>query len=410
MGVANERSRRFGYDQETVFETTAAGTFQNPAAYTKVTVNPGREVVEREENLNSFGDLYPPDPGVQTFDAAVEFDQCKETYADLKRLFTGAIGQEDSNSAITVTAGTTTQSVIKISAGTPQKIVKITGNDGKVYLIPITSFTGGTDANPAMKLPAAAVGAGLSGMNLGTAAGAVFSYVLGTAATTYQLEFDRSGQTGEVKYRGYGAAIKQASFLFELRKRIAWQFGFTASRWEKAPSGMQLANPNVRTNPFLSFACNCHLYQYSAAIAVSNATKLKKLAFSFAPKLIEETGTKALDGSSLITGSDITGFTRGQNWDGRLALQITNPDVNWHDRWDPTDTTTYYGIFCEFFSSKPAKAPNAPRLAIWFPYLQLAAEPVLEVVNGGEAQSLMFNIGRDPASASVAGYIGMTAT
>lgn len=412
MPVPNVKSRRFGYDLETVFETTAAGAFVNPSAYKNVTVSPGREAIEREEHLNTFADLYPADPGIQLFDASVEFDQCTETYANNKRLFSGAMGQEDSNSAITITPAACTQSLIKIASGTPQKLLKIVGHNGLTYIVPVKSFTGGTDANLAMQLPAAAVGAAMTASNLASAGGAVFSYLLGTAANTYMLEFDRSGQSGEIKYRAWGAAIRAAVFMFELRRRIAWQFGFTASRWEKSPSSpaMQLANPNVRTNPFISFACNAHLYQYSAAAAESNRTTMKKVAFSFAPKLIEETGTKGLAGDGTVPGSDITGFTRAENWQDKLSCQITYSSVNWHDRWNPEDSTAYYGLFLEFFAAKPSKAPNAPRLAVWFPYIHLAEEPTLENVNEGEAQNLMFNIGRDPSSTCVAAYIGMTAT
>ena len=135
-----------------------------------------------------------------------------------------------------------------------------------------------------------------------------------------------------------------------------------------------------------------------------------KLAFSFAPKLIDETGTKGLDGSFVQGGSDITGYTRAENWQQKLSMQLTYPDQAWHDRWDPNDTTTYYGLFCEFYSAKPAKAPNAPRMAVWFPYMQLAAEPKLSVVNSAEAQDLMFQPMRDPSTSLGAGYLAMTNT
>lgn len=409
-GQANERSRRFGYDKESVFETTAIGSFVNPSAQSNVVVNPDREFIERDEHLNTFADLYPADPGVQLFDASVDFQMCKETYADNKRLFAAAMGSEDANSAITSVAGTTTDSIVKVSAGTPQRILKVLGNDGKIYLVPVKTFTAGTDANLAMKLPPAAVGAGLVASNPATATGGVFSYLLGTSADTFMLEFDRSGQSGQIKYRAWGAPVRKAMFQFDLRKRIGWQFGFGASRWEKNPvsPAYQLADPNVRNNPFIGFACNAHLYQYTSAIAVSNRTVLKKIAFSFAPTLIDETGTKGLDGSSNIPGSDITGYTRAQNWQDKLALTLTYPDNAWHDRLDPSDTATYYGFFAEFFPNKPSSAPGTPRCAVWFPYIHLCAEPKLTVINAGECQDLLFNIGRDPAGTLAAAYIAMT--
>lgn len=407
--VANERSRRFGFDKETVFETTAAGAFVNPPGYEAVTVTPEREAVERQEPLNSFGDLYTADPGVQLFDASVNVKQCQQTYANWKLLFAASMGPEGAGGAITVNAGATTATLVKLTAGTAGKFLKVTGNNGQVYIVPVKSFTGGTDANLAMSLPAAAVGAGLTAVNLSAAGGGEWGYLLGGEADTFMTEFDRAGQAAQIKYRGWGCAVSAAVFLFELRKRIAWQFGFKGSRWEKNVS-LQTADPVATTNPFLSFAANVHLYQYSAAVAVSNRTAIKKLAFSFAPKLVEETGTKGLDGSNLIAGSDITGFTRAENWQQKLALQLTYPDQAWHDRWDPNDTTTYYGLFAEFFSAKPAKAPNAPRLVVWFPYIHLAAEPKQTVVNAGEAQDLMFFPMRDPATSLAAGYVGMTAS
>lgn len=407
MPVANERSRRFGFDKETVFETTAAGAYSNPPGYTAVSVVPDREALEREEPLNSFGDLYPADPGVQLFDASVTFKACKQTYAGAKRLFTGAMGQEDTGGALTINAAASTQSLVKISAGTPSKIVYVLGHNGQVYLVPVKTFTGGTDLNLAMQLPAAAVGATMNVFNPSAKTGGVFNYVLGGAADTFMTEFDRAGQSSQLKYRGWGCPVSAAVFLFELRKRIAWQFGFKASRWEKDVS-LAVADPDPTTNPFISFACNVHLYQYTAAIAESNRTKLKKLAFSFGPKLIEETGTKALDGSNAITGSDVTGWTRAENWQQKLALGLTYADPVWHDRWDPNDTTTYYGLFCEFYSSKPAKVPDAPRMAVWFPYIQMCAEPKEVVVNQGNSMDLMFQPMRDPATGNAACYIAMT--
>lgn len=405
-GVANERSRRFGFDKETLFETTAAGAYVSPPGYTEVTVNPGREAIEREEPLNSFGDLYAADPGVQLFDASVTLKACKQTYASWKRLFTAAMGEEDTGGALTLGVGSTV-SLIKISAGTPSKIIYVLGDNGQVYLVPVKSFTGGTDINLAMKLPAAAIGAGLNVFNPSAKTGGVFNYILGGSADTFMTEFDRAAQTNQQKYRGWGCAVSAAVFMFELRKRIAWQFGFKGSRWEKNVS-LAVANPADTTNPFISFSCNVHLYQYSAAIAESNRTVIKKLAFSFGPKLIEETGTKGLDGSGVQGGSDITGFTRAENWQQKLALQLTYPDQAWHDRWDPNDTTTYYGLFVEFYSAKPAKVPDAPRMAVWFPYIQLAAEPKETIVNSGEAQDLVFQIMRDPSTSLGAGYIAMT--
>lgn len=414
-GIANTKSRRFGYDAESAFETTGAGAYVNPSAYFNVVVNPDREAITRDEEWNSFGDTYAEDPGVQNFDASVSFPFVKQTYADNKRLFSAALGSEDAGGALTADAGTTTQSVVKITAGTPQKVIKVIGNDGVGYMVPVKSFTGGTDANLAMQLPASAIGAGLTASNPSALAGAVFSYLMGTSASTFLLEFDRAGQAGQVKYRGWGAAVKALTLIFDLHKRLGFKADFMASRWEKNGGGggsspaYQLADPAVRTHPFISFACNCHLYQTDLASTVSAKVKLKQLSFNLCPELNPETGTKSLDGSNSIFGSDITGYTRMALKD-KLKLQLTYPDASWHDRFDPTNPDNQWGLFCEWFTAKPAATPYAPRVVAWFPALQLAAEPKMAEVNNGEAQDLVFNIGRDPATSLPSVILAMTNT
>lgn len=404
-GVANPKVRGFGYSHPSSWKGTD-GTFFNPSARHSVTLNPDREAIARDEDINSFGDLYPDTPGVQLFDAAASFDACQQSYADLKEFFIGALGEEEAaGSAITLGAGPNNDTQFTYSAGAPQKIVIVTGSDGKKYPRGIKTDAAGV-ATYNMKLPPGVTTTAVA--NPSALAGGIFRYLFGTSARDYMLEFDRRGQAKQIKYRALGAVISAASIKFERRKRLQWMFGFKAAQWEKNPGApaFQLADPAVMTTPFLSF-CADIMIQDLAAPGVAAPITCKSLAFSFAPELLEETGTSGLDGSGNVPGSDISGFTRSVNWKDRLKTTLTYPDAQYHD-----DFATWVGVkkqmFVIFYPGAPGKASAVNRQIIWFPEVVLTAEPKLVNADNAEAQELTWNIGRDPSLSLPACLIAMT--
>jgi len=403
-GVSNPKVRGFGFSKPTTFLGTD-GTFVNPAARHSVTVNPDREAVERDEDINSYGDVYPATPGVQLFDAAVTFDACQNNYAELKELFIAALGQEDSaGSAITVTlGGGTTDSQFTYSAGSVQKIVIITGSDGLKYPRGIKSDSGTVCVLNA-KLPVGVTVVTVA--NPSALAGGIFRYLFGTEATYFMTEYDRRGQAKQIKYRGLGCPISMAAIKFDRRKRLGWMFGFKGAAWVKNPGSMQLADPSVMTIPYLSFACDV-MWQDLAAPVVPNKVTCKALSFGFAPELIEETGTSGIDGSGNIPGSDVTGYTRGLNWKDNLKLTLTYPDGQHQD-----DFATWVGVkkqlFLIFYPGAPGKSSAVNRIIIWFPEVVLTAEPKLTTVDNQEAQEVVLNIGRDPSLSLASCLIAMT--
>lgn len=402
---ANPKVRGFGYSKPTTWKGTD-GTFFNPSARHSVTCNPEREAVARDEDINSFGDIYPETPGVQLFDAAASFDACAQTFADLDPFFKGALGaKEAAGTAITLGAGPNNDTQFTYSAGSPQKIVIVTGNNGTKYPRGLKTDAAGV-ATYNVKLPPGVTTASVA--NPSALAGGLFSYLFGTAADHFMLEFDRRGQANQIKYRAFGAAISAAAIKFERRKRLQWMFGFKAAQWEKNPSSpaMQLADPAVMTTPFLSF-CADIIIQDLAAPGVAAPLTCKSLSFSFAPELNEDTGSLGIDANGILSGSDITGFTRGVNWKDRLRVTLTNPDPQYHD-----DFATWLGVkkqaFVIFYPGAPGKASAVNRQFAWFPEVVLAAEPKLVTADNAEAQDLVFNIGRDPSLSLPPCIIGMT--
>jgi hypothetical protein len=408
MPVAPVRKRRFAIAKESAFEI--AGAYGNPSAYHGVTVDPGREMVPRDEHLNSFGDTYPDTPGVQTGQVGVLFDACHQTYADLKNLWIATLGQEDPGGDLTLGGGTNNDSQVSISAGTPGKIVEITANNGGPavrFLVPIKNWTPGAPGTAvyAIKLPAGYVNV-TAVKNLSQLAGGVFDYVFGTAADTFSIEVDRAGASRQIPYRFQGCAITEALFRYELRKRLSFGFTFQASKWAEDPGGLSIADPAVGTTPFMSFAGDWALNDL-ATPAVRTPIVVKKLEFGFAPKLVVETGSRGLDGSfANLAGSDITGYTRDE-WVGRLKLTFTYPDKARH-----TDLVTDVKkqLFGSLYPGKPGRAAAVNRQALWFHELILTAEPKLVEVDGGEAQEAEFNIGRDPSLGLAKMHWGMSNT
>ncbi len=99
-----------------------------------VVVVPGRERIKRDDAMNSRGDVYADVDGRQTYNAQLSYYLTANSYADLKSLFTGALGAENSATTLTFSSSATNLGV-NISGGGPAALIKVTGNDGLTYFV-----------------------------------------------------------------------------------------------------------------------------------------------------------------------------------------------------------------------------------------------------------------------------------
>lgn len=396
MPVAPARKRRFAIAPESSFET--AGAYTNRRGWHSIVVDPGREFVPRDEHLNSFGDILPPVPGVLTAQVSAVHDFCAQTYSEDKDLITAALGEEDAGGALTLGGGINNDSQVTISAGTPGKIIEVTANNGGPavrFLVPVKSFTPGAPGTAvyAIKLPAGYINV-TAVKNLSQLSGGVFNYLMGAAASTFSVEADRAGASGQIPYRLQGGVL--TSLLLKYERRKVLQLGATwgmFSKWAEDPGGLATADPSVRTVPFMAYAGDWRLQDLATPVAPV-ALVIKKVELELCPAIIPELGSRGLDGSFVnLAGSDINGYTRGELV-ARLKLQVLYPSKTFH-----SDVTSdvHKQFFGTCYPGKPGKAAAVNRVALWCHDLTLAEEPKLVEADGAEAMDLTYNIGRDPS-------------
>lgn len=405
MAGSPARKKRIAVAPESAFETS--GTYVNPSGAHDITHNPGREMVERDEHLNSFGDRYAATPGVQAGQVGVVFDACQQTYANIKSLFTGALGEEDAGGALTLGGGTSNDSQVSISAGTPSKIIEVTANNGGAavrFLVPVKSF-GGAIAVYGIKLPAGYTTV-TAVKNLSQLSGGVFNYLQGTAANTFSIEIDRSGDSRQIPYRYQGCAITQAMFRYERRQRLSFGFNFQASKWADNPGGLSTADATPMTNAFMSFAGDWRLQDLATPVAPVALT-VKKVEFQFAPAMIPDLGSRGLDGSFVnLAGSDITGWTRGV-YEARVKVTVATPAQAYHTELTSDTAKQLFGVM---YPGKPGRAAATPRYAVWLSNLIHTGEPVPTEIDDQEAMELTYVIGRDPALSVPSIVMGLSVT
>lgn len=393
MAGSPARKKRLAIAKESSHETS--GTYGNPSGAHDITHNPGREMVERDEHLNSFGDRYAATPGVMAGTVGVIIDACQQTYADQKNLLAAALGQEDAGGALTLGGGTNNDSQVSISAGTPSKIIEVTANNGGSavrFLVPLKSFTPGAPGTAiyAIKLPAGYVNV-TAVKNLSQLSGGVWNYVQGTAADSFSIEIDRSGDSRQIPYRYQGCAITQALFKYERRRRLSFAYQFQASKWADNPGGLSTADPTPMTNAFMSFCGDWYLQDLATPVAPVALT-VKAVEFQFAPRVAPDLGSRGLDGSfTNLAGSDITGWTR-QEFDAMVKLTVATPAQAYHTE---LTSDTAKQLFGKLYPGKPGRAAATPRFSVWMHRLIHTGEPEPTEVDDQEAMILTYRIERD---------------
>jgi hypothetical protein len=255
MTASPEMFARVAFAKESSFKV--AGAYTNAKGLlSPVTITPGRERIKRDDALNSRGDVYADEHGRQTYSAQLSYYLTANSYADLKTLFTAALGAE--NAATTLTfSSTATNLGVNISGGGAAALIKTTGNNGLTYFVAVDTSA----ANLLTYFPSLPSGVTTTACsNLSGNSGGVFDFDdEGEACDTFSIESDWSAKpsTGEQEViLAKGAVITTCKLNYEKDKLLSFTvgFGMAAEYTEVSGPATQCADPGVWTVPFLGWA------------------------------------------------------------------------------------------------------------------------------------------------------------
>jgi len=474
MGASPEQFRRVAFAKETSFKT--AGTWVNAKGLlTPVDIKADRERIKRDDAMNSRGDVYADEHGRQTYSASLSYYLTANSYADLKTLFTAALGTE--NAATTLTfSSTATNLGVNISGGGPAALIRATGNDGKTYFVAVDT----NNANALTYFPSLPSGVTTTAIsNLSALSGGVFDFDdEGEPADTFSIESDWATKPTQYEQEvilAKGCPITSAKLNYEKDKLLSFTFGFGmgAEYTETAGPAVNLSDPTPWSVPYLgwagdwilaapaqgtgagylvnngagypagtttiamdtgtgtilagdSFTIAGHTGEFvatqnatttaltfqpplqssiadNAAIALvgtptwaANKAGIKKLDLEMVPEIIPETKPTGLDGGSTITstlsGSDISGYTRGGGLKGDVTLLIPW-DARWKPRFKAKIPTKLFGVM---YPGAPNSTPiPVNRAMLYIRRLIPVGTPVMVPDGSVKCMQLTFMIERD---------------
>jgi hypothetical protein len=485
MTVSPIQFKRLAHAKESAWKTPGAYT-NGRALKREGSITAGRTTVPVENAMNSKGDRYAAKPGMQTFEAGMSYYVNSNTYADLKDLIKAALGEEDAGGALTFTA-TTTNLGCTISAGTASALVKVTGSDGKIYIVPVDTCVPSTSITYGVSLPVGITTTAIS--NFSALSGGVFDYALGGAADTFAFDADWAGlpaTTQQEHVLALGCAIKSMQLMWARDKFLELKFGVMGAQYsEDGGASANAADPTVFTTPFLAYAGDWILaapaqgtgtgwlvnnvggypagttsivvdtgantllqgdsitfagvsgtYVVTAGITTGataltfmpglagavadNAaitlvgtptwstakTPIKAFTLELAPPLIVETGAVGLDGgsnaSSVLSGSDITGYTRDAGWEGLCTIRVPfNP--GYYAQFKAQIPFKVLGVM---YPGVPGNSPSSAipinRTSVYGRRLIPVGRPVTVEDGGGRYMDLNYQVERDTTANGVA--------
>ena len=255
MTASPEQFMRVAFAKESSFKT--AGAYTNAKGLlSPVSIKADRERIKRDDAANSKGDSYADEHGRQKYQAQLNYYLSANSYADLKTLFTAALGAENAATTLTFSASGTNISVT-ISAGGPAAIIKVTGSDAKTYFVPIDTNNASVLAY-GVQLPVGITTTACVNLSAG-GNGGVFDYAIGAACDTFSIESDwatKPSTTEQEVVLAKGAVITSCKLSYEKDKLLSFGFGFgyAAEYTESGGPAAQCADPGVWTVPYLGWA------------------------------------------------------------------------------------------------------------------------------------------------------------
>jgi hypothetical protein len=391
-GVAGEQFIRMAFAPESSFKV--AGAYVVPKGAKGWTLNPGREQVAYEGHLNSYGDRESGIPGYQTFEAGGEFYVHGSTYSELAAILDAALGNTEAGGTLTAGgAGTNDTENVAYNVGTPGSIIRVRGNDGLDYLVPVDTTSGGSGVL-GHKLPTGVTASSID--NLSEITGAVYSYLLGTSADTLTFEFDWAARSTEISHLAKGCAITELVLNYEEKKPLSFGVKIRGAEWVKTNgSGSNTSNPGRASNYFMSASADFFLApQASKSKWGDTPTRIRKFTSgNLANPLIDETGSNGLTiADSTLPGSPILGYTREPGLQDLVRVLLTYPS---HSYYEAYEDQTAYRLFGVFYTGVPASGIIAGiRFPIYYPELVIDEQPKIVIDGGHRCMELAFRVKR----------------
>ncbi len=410
MTVSPEHFFRIAISEETAFKT--ASTYVNPRGLKRGSaVSPGRETIAIENSFNSFGDRYAAIPGAQTYTASISWYLTASWYTDLADVFEAALGTKDTTASPTFSSSADNFTVTVSAPSVAASIMRFVSNEGtpKTYICPVDTDAAGV-LTLGVGLPAGSIATAC--VNPGSVTGAVFEYSLGAAATTFSIESDWSAtpsSTTQEVILASGCGITSFQLSYErggpLTINTVW---IGASYTQGGGAAVNTANatawtaegPAWQADWFLSTDTTLHWTDTKAAI--------KSLVIEMAPPLIIETGSQGLDGgstaSSLLPGSDITGYTRDAAFEGLVTIRVPYNKQYMID----FNAQTAFRLFGVMYPGVAGGvAIGNIRTALSIRRMIPVGRPTVVVDAGGRYHELTFQIERSTATNSIAPSIAL---
>ena len=412
MTVSPEHFLRVAFAPESSWKTP--GSFVQARGLKRGSaLTPGREQLPIENALNTYGDRYAAQPGAQTFEATLDYYVTANTWTDFQDVFTAALGVESTTASPTYSSSANNTSVVK-SAGTFSMWHRLTGSDSNTYYCPIDSVSTNT-ATLGIGIPATKTVTAIA--SPGSSGGAEYhdgdgtTGVGGLTVPTFTIEFDWSqtagGASNQESIVVSGCGLTALSLVYSrdqaLQISTSW-IGASYNDDEDAAANVSDASAWTAFGP--GWTGDWLLSTDATPLWSDAKTPIKSLTCALGRPIITERGMIGLDGgsttSSVLPGSDITGYTYEAHWQELLTIRVP-----WARAYlDSFDAQTAYKLCGVLYPGVPGGAAisNVRRICMYWRRLIPVGRPVTVVDGGGRYMDLTFQVER--ATSGATGGVG----
>ncbi len=363
-------------------------------------VTPDRERIPIEAALNSTGDKYADIHGAQTYAASFMLYLHAAWFTDYADLFESVFGTKSTTASPTFAANGD-NFTMTVSGNATAGIVKLTGSDSKTYICPVDIDAGGTSITLGIGLPTGITATAI--VNPGSASGAEF--ICGNVAGapfTFTIETDWSATPSSTTQRNVLASgCTMTSFLLQYDRGAPLTLATTwigASYTDDGGAAANISDPTAWTAEGPSWTGDFFLTADTSPKWGDTQARIKSWSFEYSPTIIVERGAQGIDGgsngSSLLAGSDITGYTRDAPVQDTLKIR-TRYDSAMIASFTSQSIFRFFGVM---YPGTPGAAPGSQRTAVYFRRCKPVGTVVVVVEDGARYADLEFAVERDTTS------------
>ncbi len=358
---------------------------------------PGRERLPIEAAFHSKGDRYDDIHGAQTYEAKFDLYLHAAWFTDYADVCESVFGSKDTTASPTFSASADNFTVTVTAGGVASAIVKLTGSDSKTYICPVDIDNAGA-LTLGVGLPTGITATAI--VNPGSASGGCFECGnVGGAPFTFSIETDWSALPTSTTQRNVlasGCAI--TSFLLNYVRDQPLTVSTTwvgAAYTDDGGAAANISDATAWTAEGPSWTWDYFLSSAASPKWGDTAPGVKTWSFEYSPPIIIERQAVGLDGgsngSSVLSGSDIVGYTRDAPCQGMLKIR-----AKWSSALIASflaqDVHRFFGVG---YPGNAGAAPGSKRTSIYFRRCVPVGVPVDVTEDGGRYVDLEFMVERD---------------